>query len=275
MLALTRPLAHPGRSPEPARLCTAARLATSPAPDRLKQLQLRLLEQETGLEARLTPYIPLLSVAVAVLGASLGAYRYLRDRRGDFALRVEQEVAVNLGSLVDYPQPASRLSGRVATALDNLNWLVDRTDDPPRYRQRVTEAILVEVRDDIDFDDEKQARFDAMCLARWPSYSAYLRTQASLHDYILYRYTQALRSLHDQDPGYFEAIQRIDGSYQVSRYAREALYRHFQVLVDGFSAQLGLIDDPARRARQVEEFADALHNRELASQLFGSGASGD
>jgi hypothetical protein len=209
---------------------------------------------------------------VAVLGVGFGAFRYIRDRRHDFALRVEQEAAVNLGYLVEYPKVDGRLNARVATALDNLNWLIDKTKDPARYRQRVTEAILVEVRDDIDFDDEKQARFDALCLARWPAYGSYIREHADLQGFILYRYKQALRVLRDQDPTYFATIQRAsDGSYHVGRYPKENLYRHFQVLVDGFAQHIELIAEPERRAREIDDFAEALGNAALADQVFSNG----
>jgi hypothetical protein len=149
--------------------------SSSPSPGaglQLQQLRLQIkeLEQQTSLEARLQPYIPLLSVLVALVGAGFGAYKYIHDRQRDYALRVEQEVTVNLGYLVEFPKADSSLNARVATALDNLNWLVDKTEDSTRYRQRVTEAIFVEVRDDIDFDDEKQARFDGLTIFNCGSY---------------------------------------------------------------------------------------------------------
>ena len=248
-----------GSSPAPAP--TSSSSLTSVLQLQQLRLQIKLLKQQTSLEAKLQPYIPLLSVVVALTVAGFGAYKYIRDRRRDYALRVEQEVAVNLSYLVEFPKADSSLNARAATALDNLTWLVDKTDDPLRYRQRVTEAIFVEAKDDIDFDDEKQVRFDALCLARWPAYSQFITDQADLQDFILYRYQQAFRVLKKADPVYFSTIRHTADGYHVGHYIKESLYLHFQVLVDGYTQHLELITDPERRARAVDDFVDALGNR--------------
>lgn len=252
------------------------KLTPSPSSNLQQELQIKLLQQETSSEAKFQPYIPLISAAVATIAVGVGIFQYRNTRRRDYALRVEQEFATNLSYLVEYPKEDNRSNARAATALDNLKWLVDRTREPDRYRKRVTEAIIVESRDDIDFDDPRQARFDPLCLLSWPPYGKSLCEEPELQGFILYRYQQALRTLKDKDPSYFASIRLAeDGSYKVDRYTQESWYLHFQVLVDGFKRHIELIKDSERQTKAVDQFAEALGNRALADELFRKEESGE
>jgi len=241
-----------------------------------KDLEVEKLRQETSLEGRFRPYIPLLSVVAALIAGSFGIFKYIRDNRRDYMLRVEQDIAANIEHIVEFPKDGNHLNALVTTALDNLSWLISQTSSPDRHQARITEAIVTAVMDDIDFDDPKQARLEILCQERWKDYNQRLISDQRIRTFILYRYHRALVNLHSIDKNYFSKIKMsADGSFLVEEYTEEKNYRHFLTLVSGFRSHFKLIESDTIRNQAIQDFATALDNKILAEQLFNPSPDAD
>lgn len=248
--------------------------ATSPsaATDFLKQLQILQLEQQTGSQAEFRSFIPLLSVAVAFAVGIFGAYRYFRDRDRDYGLRVEQDISVNLNQLLDFTKENGSQNARIAYALDNLLWLINQAEEPARHIQRITAAIMTAIREDVDLENPREARFPALCLEHWPYYVDVLKADGGLQRLLPYRYNEALTKLAKKAPNYFAQVQYDPGQFfiapeNVSKDVEEAEFQHFVALVDGLWQHIGLIEDPEIKNEALTDFRQALSNSRLCDQL--------
>jgi hypothetical protein len=95
-------------------------------------LEIKKLEQETSLEGRIRPFVPLAAVAVAILGGSFGLWRYARENGLQRRLRVEQGIAGSEQQIIEYLEQGKSHTGRVVAALGSLRAL---TESPSGWRR--------------------------------------------------------------------------------------------------------------------------------------------
>lgn len=248
-------------------------LASTPtAATTLRQLQILQLEQETNSQAEFRSYIPLLSVAAISAGVIFGAYKHFRDRDRDYALRVDQDISLNLNQLLDFTKESGSQNARIASALDNLLWLIGHAKEPVRQMERVTYAIVTAIKEDIDLGNSREARFPALCLEHWPSYVEALKADVELQRLLPYRYNEALTKLAREAPGYFSLVQYDFGRSfiapeEVNDQIEEPTYQFFVALVDGLWQHLIYVDSQEIRAEALADFDKALNNSRLREQL--------
>jgi hypothetical protein len=234
--------------------------------------QIRQLEQETNVWAEFRSYVPLLSVMIVLGVGVFGAYRYFRDQDRDYALRVEQEISSNLNQLLDFTKEDGSQNARVASALDNLLWLITQAREPVRQVGRVTAAIVTAIKEDIDLDCSREARFPALCLEHWPDYAESFKNDEELQRLLPYRYNEALAKLAGKTPDYFAVVEFSKGKSfnapeDVNDSIEETDYQFFVVLVDGLWQHLGYITNQDIREEAVADFQNSLHNPHLPGQL--------
>lgn len=262
-LARTRSTAPtPGQSTEP---------SASPI-DEKTQLEIRKLRQETGRLRTLQVGVPLVTGILALFGAVAGFYRWSDERRRDRRLRIEKSFDENLRRVVDFPTATRPSSSAVVLALANLDSLIHQSDGWLREAMigRVTEAIATAVVHDLDFVSLPHATFELLCFDRWPPWRARLEQSSEERTTVLYRYRQALRTLHDRSPTYFEHIRVGEtGSYQVDDYTEESDFRLFTVLTRGYCAHVDSLSDPEERDAAIDDYAEVLQNTTLTGQIFG------
>jgi hypothetical protein len=114
---------------------------------------------------------------------------------------------------------------------------------------------------------------DITLFDQWPSYVNELRENAGLQNFIIYKYFQALRHLHDEDPVYFETLAYEPGSGYVvppGGYTEEERFLRFQALVRGFSLHLSVMAPGSEQlAAAIDRFQEAVNNPKLVATLFG------
>jgi hypothetical protein len=238
----------------------------------LKNLQILQLEQQTDGWAEFRSYVPLLSAAIAFGAGAFGAYRYFRDQDRDYILRVEQDISSNLNQVLDFTRENGSQNAHIASALDNLSWLISQVKEPLRQITRVTDAIIMAIKEDIDLGNSSEARFPAICLEHWPDYAEEFKHDGDLQRLLPYRYNEALAKLAKKAPDYFSVVKYDkDKSFiapeDVNDSIDESDYQFLVALVDGLWQHLDHIADQKIRKEAVADFQRALDNPHLSEQL--------
>ena len=224
-------------------------------------------------------WLPMVSALVAVGGLLLTANQFFTQQNKDRQERVEQQrirdeaqIRTDLTQLVS-PTKDHAAAAQIVFLLEDLARIVERV---PAERARITQTLLAFILQDADFDSINDIRLETATMQHWPEYGELLRQRRSDYEFLLYRYFQGLRHLHDLNPKYFESIEYNPRSgYKVSSFVDEALYLRFLALVAGFSAHLNdLKTDAELRDRALQRFEAALNNPALVRQLFvGDGSA--
>ena len=239
--------------------------------DQLRQLEIRQLRQQTGQWAEIRAWLPALTALVGLIAAAASILTYLVSARRDRQLRLEDKVEENIGTLVAYPTDHAAGVGKLNNALRNLQALLDvRGSSRLGIEQRVCDAIVEMVLYDLDLNDVRQARFDAIALDNWPSYRRLLRENSELRNDIFYRYVSVLRSARIATPDLYKTIRvRASHEYQFDREIDDAILQQFGTLLASYCRHMTFAADSRERDRRGAELGSALNNPELAIQLLG------
>jgi hypothetical protein len=242
----------------------------------LQQLEILQLHQETDKWAAVRAWLPAGTALVAFLGAAVGIVTYLADARKDRRLRLEDKVEENIGVLIDYPADSAAGIGKSNNALRNLRALLRVAGSSSRadIEQRVGHAIAEIVSYDLNLNNLRQARLDALALDNWPAYRRLLRKNDELRDDIFFRYVTALRNARIARPGLYQTA-RIgpDGEYRFSKDIDDGTLQHFGTLVASYRRHVSLVTNDDERRQRVTAFGGALENQELAEQVFNTSSA--
>jgi hypothetical protein len=233
-------------------------------------LEVRRLKQEAGVMGRLLGTLPLITVLVAVGTFWFGVVQFISESRQNRTLRWEEQLRSDIQELLAFPKNEEYTVSRASFLLQDLRRLqgyLGRDDD------QVTGTLLALVQDDCDFDKRRHVGLDIAMFEQWPPYVDEMRKDANRQGFIIYKYFQALRHLHDADPRYFESLGYEPGSGYVVRsgkYTDEERYLSFQTLVRGFVLHLGAMEHGSERwSAAVTRFHEAVNNASLVMTLFG------
>jgi hypothetical protein len=240
----------------------------------LQQEKLRLeidnLRKQKSWEGRLGRYVPFATAIVAIAGLWFGFVQFIQEQKSDRDLRIQNQIQANVSELLEFPGKDERSVSRVSFLLSELLELRKHLSLKAMDEDRITTVLVDLVKDDLNFDKLRHLQFDVILLESWPGYLSYLAANPKTQRFILYKYYQALRQLHFEDPKYFETIQYLDGQYKVERYTQESRYLRFQKLVAAYSRHLQATKSPLDRKQALDRFTKATSNSVLTKQIFGS-----
>ena len=244
---------------------------TSPATAETKaRLEVQKLRFDNGW-GRIGSVVPGIAVSLTFLALTGGAWRYLSDRRRDNVLRIDEGVRTNLQIVIDSATAENSLAAALTTALDNLSALHDQARGKVKgqIEARVTDTVTVLAREDINYDNVVAASFDGACLRRWQPYGKRLRANPAERRFILSKYVDALKKLQALHPDYFESLQvDPDGNYQAAAELDDKTFHHFRRLAAGYQLHAQALTDGEDKNEAVDQFGDAVRNRELAFALL-------
>jgi Domain of unknown function (DUF5753)/Helix-turn-helix domain len=242
----------------------------------LQQLEILQLHQQTDKWATIRAWLPAGTALVAFLGAAVGIVTYFADARKGRRLRLEDKVEENIGVLIDYPADSTAGIGKLNNALRNLRALsrVAGSSSRSDIEQRVSRAIAEIVSYDLNLNDLRQARLDALALDSWLAYRRLLRKSGDLRDDIFFRYVTALRNARIARPGLYQTA-RIgpDGEYRFGKDIDDATLQHFGTLVASYRRHVNLVVNDSERRQRITAFGAALENQELAEQVFSTSSA--
>ena len=210
-----------------------------------------------------------------MIGVSLAVGKFLTEKERERILRqeelkerLESQYRSDLQELLQFAGNKSMSIPQAAFLLEDLTRL---TVNDGHKRQAVTKLLVRLIESECDFDQPRDVEFGTVALEYWKGYSKYLQENYETHSFLVYKYFPALRSLHGQDPKYFETIAWEPGfGFRVAHYTAEAKFVHFERLVRGFVKHFELLRDRPKAAEDAKaNFVEALNNPRLADALFG------
>jgi hypothetical protein len=241
------------------------------------KLEINELKNKSSFANTIPQYIPLMTTFIAVAGFCFTIYQFFAAQNKDRLakeqeqrLRDEDQIRTNIQQLLNLDPKEEESVGRVFFLLQDLNTLAERN---PTEKQKITTSLVEFIQNDCDFNNLRHIRIDIAALQHWPSYREYLSKNASAHNFIMYKFFQALRHIHDEDVDYFESIEYEKGyGFRVGRYTQEARYLKFMSLVSGYELHLIILEDNTLAVRKaLERFREALNNPILTEQLINAG----
>jgi len=162
----------------------------------------------------------------AALGVLVSILTYLFNNRKERQFRFEDKVAENIGTLVTFPGDSTVTLGKAYNALCNLYALGQVAGRRVRLglEDRVADALARIVSFDLDLNNSREARFDALALDHWPRYSRLLAANPEIRDGVFYRYMDAFHSLQSINPDRFKTsgLARMEGTVSRRRSQTES-----------------------------------------------------
>lgn len=215
--------------------------------------------------------MPLITTLVAVAGLWFGVVKFFGEQRQVRTLRSEGQIRANTDQILSFPKNELLSVSRVLFLLAELRDLVQRV---PEKKQEITN-ILGELIQHSDFDKLRDIRLSVTVFEHWPEYLQKIRTNPRAQKLVTYKYYQAFRHLHEEDPGYFETLNLDPNSGFVvgpGGYTEESIFLRFERLVWGFSLYLKAIKaNPPAWEHAIQRFNAALRNEHLTEMLFKPG----
>lgn len=263
------------------------------SPDQLAVLKLQRtkLDQDTSFEGRARPFVPALSVFVALVGGAVGISRYRREQELNRWLQIHQDIAANVGRIVEYPEPGKGFNGAVVASLRNLNELFaslgqlrrgltgrrrppPASQDPSHRSDELSGTLATIVLNDLDFTNANHARFPTICLSEAMGYRAFVGNYQQVCVQTLHRYELALQHVYSRDTAYYGGVTRRGGLYvPPPRSLADPTYQLFVRAVHGYEQYVALLQDDAAQSDAVDRFYHAINNRTLTGAVF-QGARG-
>lgn len=251
------------------------------------KLEIQELKNKDNFANKLPQYIPLITTLIAVGGFCFTIYQFFEAQNKDRVakeeaqnkdrlireheqkLRDENQIRTNVEQLLNLDPKEEESVGRVFFLLEDLNTLVSRN---PSERQKITNSLVEFIRNDCNFDNIRHIRIDIAAIQHWPEYTNYLSEHRAAHNFIIYKYFQALRHVHDEDVEYFESIEYEMGyGFRVNRFTEESRYLRFVSLVTGYGLHLKILEKNGVLAKDtMQRFQEALNNPTLTEQLINS-----
>ena len=151
-----------------------------------------------GLVATVKPFAPVAPAVVALIAFAGATFQYVRDRKNERKLRVEERIAESTNRLTAFPGDPDAGVGSVVAALRNLREFAAKSADPTKTESELAEILGTVVREDLDYQNARHARFDILCLQHWKRYRAYQTENLRENLYILDQYIGALKELDDR-----------------------------------------------------------------------------
>jgi hypothetical protein len=233
-------------------------------------LEVAQLRHQTGLWGNLQPFVPVAGAVVALLALAGTTLQYLRDRKRDRELRIEEGIANSTNTLTKFPGDPDAGIGTVVAALRNLGGFVDRSMDSPVLRDQITEILATVAREDLDYRNARDARFDSLCFEYWEPYRGYQCKNPKENLYVLEQYLEALDELERTTGLVKSATFSSTGIRNIPPGVNNSDITRLTRLVTGYGLRLALLPsqeapDAERRFLQVAGGNESLRERMLQS----------
>ena len=257
----------------PSNSVKAQSSTSSGGPSTLSQEKLRLeviqLKHATGLWGDLQPFAPIAGAVVALLALAGTTLQYLRDRKRERELRVEEGIAASTNTLTAFSGDPDAGIGTVAAALRNLRGFVDRAVDQMALQKEVTEILTTVAREDLDYCNPRHARFDSLCFQYWEPYEHYQVENPKENLYVLDQYIEALDDL-EKKTGFVKSATFGPTGIRNVAGATNSQINHLTRLVTGYGLRIKLLPDKEAQAAQRRFFNITGKNKSILDRMLST-----
>jgi hypothetical protein len=220
--------------------------------------------------SKLQPFAPVTGAIVALMALVGTTIQYLRDRKRERGLRIEEGIAESTNKLTAFSGSTEMGIGTVVAALRNLRGFVGRSGDATALKAQITEILAAVVREDIDYGNARQARFDSLCFQYWEDHKRYQSEHPVENIYILDQYLEALDGLEQKSNIVKIATFTSTGIRNIPKDTKNSEISHLTRLVAGYGLRLSLL--PGDEAQEAERrfFEITGRNASLRDQMLSS-----
>lgn len=208
------------------------------------------LNGSNDIVATLKPFLPLASAVVALIAFIAATLQYIRDRKNERKLRVEEGLADSTNRLTAFPSDPNVGIGSVVAALRNLREFVAKSGDPTKTETELAEVLGTVAREDLNYQNARHTRFDILCLQHWTSYRAYQIENLRENLYVLDQYIGALNELEDRTDLVSSVTFSAAGMENIPPQATDSDVTLLTRLVSGYGRRVALL--PPDEAREAE-----------------------
>ncbi len=240
------------------------------------ELEIEALRSKNRFAASAVSFVPIITTLITLGGLVFTIHQFFVQQDKDRIARGQEQVIRDLNQirsdidqLLNMTSDKGQSAARVSFLIQDLSNLVERI---PSEREKITVVLSEFIEQDADFDDLRGVRLALGVIIHWADYQEYLKKNPERNEFIIYKYCQALRHVHAEDPRYFESIRFEKGyGYRVPYFTENSRYLRFSGLVGAFSAHLEMFkESPEITIKAIRRFQESTNNPTLTSQLFGS-----
>jgi hypothetical protein len=227
-------------------------------------------KQATGILGNLQPFAPIAGALVALLALMATTVQYLRDRRRERELRIEEGVAESTNKLTAFPGDPEAGIGTIVAALRNLQGFVSRSNDATRLEEQITDILVTVAREDLDYRNPRHARFDTLCFQYWKAYRHHQGANPTENLYILEHYIEALEDLERRTSLVTSVTFSPTGIRNIPRSANGKDIIHLTRLITGYGLRFALLSDDEAPDEEQRFFRVTGGNESLRDQILSS-----
>lgn len=265
-----------------------------------KMLEIEDLKYRAKWYSKITAYIPIVSVILAVGGFLFGIYQFQKQqetqqnqariaqqkeqitRELDQRIKIQDQIRTDLEQLLRFTIDKEQTLSRIAFLIEDMKaylsieeaGIQQETNSLVTNRRTITKSLVRSVVDDCDFSQSRDAGFVFLLLTDWDDYKEYIKEYQDAVRFILTKYSQALENVYKSD---IKVISQAEfNNEKKTYYYRKGFGRlglskiiHFQDLVTGFREHFALISNIKDKEKSIEKFQQAINNPMLTKQLFG------
>lgn len=223
---------------------------------------------QNGLMVTLKPFAPVAPAIVAFIALSVATFQYVRDRKNERKLRVEEGIAESTNQLTAFPGDPEVGIGSVVAALRNLREFAAKSADPTKTETELVEILGTVVREDLDYQNARHARFDILCLQHWKSYRVYQTENLRENLYILDQYIGALKEL-DKRTGLAKSVTfGSAGMENIPKQATNSDVALLTRLTAGYGRRLALLPPDTAQEAERRFFKATGGNKSLHERMM-------
>ncbi|HEX8773706.1 MAG TPA: hypothetical protein VF735_08845 [Pyrinomonadaceae bacterium] len=260
------------------------------------RLEIKQLKKGNGWGEAITQFIPLISVLIAVGGFLFGIYEFQKKskveqdkmlfeqqkdretREADQTIRIQGQIRSDLEQLFNFTQDKQQTISKVLFTLGDLKAYLEiektlKQSGSNSYKTRdITTNLIKSVIDDCDFDVHRDVKYDRALMNHWEDSRPYLRENTGMNEYILYKYSEALRKIYNIDPSVVSSLkytgQRFDYPDGYRKLSSPQI-RHLEEIITSFNEHMQLFEADDVKKHYQKKFQVATCNSTLTEQIFG------
>jgi hypothetical protein len=244
------------------------------------ELEIGRFKSKKNFGDKLAPYIPVITVIIAVAGFLWGIYQFhyqeaerqksadvqkqrendIRER--DLAQRIDSQYRTDLTQLLQFPTDDKLTIPVAIFLLTDLNHLIEN-ELPEKEKEQKKKQLGKMIYDmlmqmEFDFSKNRTVEFDIAAMNYCPAYEAFLESEPKFHRQMMSsNYRKALDSIHKQDAGFIKSIIIAEDEPDYLRVIvpsrKEGLFERFLILVKGYKSHVDFMKKRVITSGQISQ----------------------
>ena len=229
---------------------------------------------------------PLVSVLILASTFMFSVWQYrnqqqdtLQRRKLDQLITIQSQIRSDTDALTQFPKNVNTTISSVESLLRDLEGLLNsRIEIEPNKqsalaedRRRISKILYTLVREDCNFDVDREVEFSAAVFNNWPDFQEYLKDpkqRGQIYSLVVVKYIDAIEKLYNEKPDSIGRMTVDADGFSAAGLDPERL-RYFEHLMNGFEEHVDLLDEDDK-TKAIQLFHSATCNQPLTEGTFGT-----